>query len=378
MMYDPALRTPSVTILQSREELTMVHIRSAARVCVGIYAFVGWTFVAHAAERELEPSVATSSSDDGSAGRNRAAEGGSTSSDPKASRKAMQHFERGVQHYERGDFKAALLEFELAYETVPHPAVLYNLGVVQVDLQDFAGAYLSFRRYLDDSEPGSLTEERIRGVEERLEVLDSKVGYLNIRVEPSGSQVRINGSLAGTTPASVPLNIGHAEVEVSHADYLARRERVMVLAGKTFEMIGALEPETGRGPVERKPAEDVGPSHLRRLWVGTWVMTGIGGASAVAAVATGTVALLADSELRDALGSIPDDPAAAEREREELEDRIAATSLATDILAGVAVAAAVTAIGLGTRAAILRRRAHRSTAAAVQIHPNLGHLTIQF
>jgi len=295
-------------------------------------------------------------------------------------RRAKQHFERGVQRYEEGDFKAALLEFELAYEALPHAAVLYNIGVTQVEVQDFAGAYVSLQRYLVESNQASISEERRSRVEHQMEVLETKVGHVDIRTEPHGSEVWINGVLVGTTPAAVALNTGFAAIEVSHDGHETRRERVMVLAGKTFELIGSLAPTTTVTTTTAAPTKDSDRSAaLQRRLRATWVFTGVSAAAIVGGTAAGLIALTADSSLNDELNELVDDPVEAEQRQQDLRDRIDASALAADILIGVAVVTGVTAIGLGVSVVVQRKQNRSSSGAAwLDIEPRLGGIAIHF
>ena len=62
---------------------------------------------------------------------------------------ARSHFEHGVELYREGDFRAALIEFQRAYEASPNYKVLYNLGQTNLELQDYAGALKALRGYLE-------------------------------------------------------------------------------------------------------------------------------------------------------------------------------------------------------------------------------------
>ncbi|HSD70430.1 MAG TPA: tetratricopeptide repeat protein, partial [Woeseiaceae bacterium] len=60
---------------------------------------------------------------------------------------AEQAFASGSRHFESGDYDRALEQFRIAMEegmrTVP---VIYNIGVCQYRIGDYAGSELSFRR----------------------------------------------------------------------------------------------------------------------------------------------------------------------------------------------------------------------------------------
>ena len=63
---------------------------------------------------------------------------------------ARKHYARGVELYNQGADGAALAELERAYQLAPNWKVLYELGVVELNLHDFASALRHFEQYLDE------------------------------------------------------------------------------------------------------------------------------------------------------------------------------------------------------------------------------------
>src|SRR5438046_1076480 len=64
---------------------------------------------------------------------------------------AAKHFQRGVTMYTEADYRAALVEFRRAYEIAPNATVLYNIAQTYYQLQDYAGALVTFERYLAEA-----------------------------------------------------------------------------------------------------------------------------------------------------------------------------------------------------------------------------------
>jgi hypothetical protein len=131
-------------------------------------------------------------------------------------RDAAKHFQRGVALYSEADYHAALVEFKRAYGLAPNAAVLYNVGETEYQLQDYAAALTTFRRYLLESGP---TESHRAEVESSVEVLRSRVGHLSIETVPAGAEVTIDDQVAGKTPIDEPIlvSIGHRKVVASMA-----------------------------------------------------------------------------------------------------------------------------------------------------------------
>ena len=63
---------------------------------------------------------------------------------------AKQHFAAGKQAFERGEYEAALAEFQKANEIAPAPSLLYNMGKTYEALGRFKDAAYAFDRYLQD------------------------------------------------------------------------------------------------------------------------------------------------------------------------------------------------------------------------------------
>ena len=63
---------------------------------------------------------------------------------------ARKHYARGVELYDQGADASALAELERAYQLAPNWKVLYELGVVELAVHDFAAALKYFEQYLDE------------------------------------------------------------------------------------------------------------------------------------------------------------------------------------------------------------------------------------
>src|SRR5688572_12727466 len=59
------------------------------------------------------------------------------------------HFAQGVTLYEEGNFPAALVEFQAAYDTAPAPVILYNIGFTYKALYRYVEAIDALGRYLE-------------------------------------------------------------------------------------------------------------------------------------------------------------------------------------------------------------------------------------
>jgi tetratricopeptide (TPR) repeat protein len=81
---------------------------------------------------------------------------------------ARAHFLTGRTHYEEGRYADALKEFEAAYERLPRPAFLFNIGVCEEKLGHTARAIEAYRLYLANH-PASEDVAEVRARIARLE-----------------------------------------------------------------------------------------------------------------------------------------------------------------------------------------------------------------
>ena len=61
---------------------------------------------------------------------------------------ARAHFLRGVELYAETDYEGALIEFNRAHEILPRYQVLFNIGAVRLQLQEYVGALDALSDYL--------------------------------------------------------------------------------------------------------------------------------------------------------------------------------------------------------------------------------------
>jgi tetratricopeptide (TPR) repeat protein len=268
---------------------------------------------------------------------------------------ASEHFQRGVELHEEGDYDAALVEFQRAYEAWPDYRVLYNVGVTYLAQRSYVLSLRSFERYLvlGGSE---LSAERRAQVEERIANLRQRVGFLVLRTNVSGAEVSVDGEVAGHTPMDtpLPLDVGRHRIEVRAVGHQLVRRTVSVAGGDEVDLAIELEPvaaPVAAVPVVPEPAlvPEPEPEHrnLRPLAVGGFITTA---ALAAAAGATGGLAFRSHRDYDDAAATYPGDAQAIA----DAHDRTKTLSLVTDVLGGAAIA-----LGCTSLIVILVDRAHR-------------------
>ena len=82
---------------------------------------------------------------------------------------ARRHFRRGMQLVAQGQVDEGVAELERAYETLPHPNVLYNIGRAYAEHGRFEEALEQFERYLASDPPDrEQVESFVAAIEARL------------------------------------------------------------------------------------------------------------------------------------------------------------------------------------------------------------------
>ena len=112
---------------------------------------------------------------------------------------AAEHFERGVQLFKEQAYRAAVVEFQRAYDLSPDYRLLYNLGRAKQQLQDYLGAARDYEAYLTRG-GASVPAERRTQVEETLTTLSGRVGRMNVVVSQAGADVFVDDVKVGVAP----------------------------------------------------------------------------------------------------------------------------------------------------------------------------------
>ncbi|MBK8482616.1 MAG: PEGA domain-containing protein [Proteobacteria bacterium] len=247
---------------------------------------------------------------------------------------AAEHFARAVALFNEGDLRASLVEFQKAYELSPNPSVLYNLGQVHFQLQEYAAALKALSRFLAESSPSAANRA---DAETTVQTLRKRVGRIFVRSNLEGAEIAVDDEVVGRSPLTTPVvvSIGRRRISARAGGYVPATQVVDIAGGDTVTIrldLAAAAAGLARGGAAGK-TEPVDPLARRRTWrIVSWTTTGV---LAGAAVAAGVLALMASADLkaeRDRFG------ATAER-LTRYADRSQGFGLATDVLTGAAIVA---------------------------------------
>ncbi len=261
-------------------------------------------------------------------------------------KKAGEHFDRGVTLYGEADHQGALIEFRRAYEIAPNYKILYNLGQAAFELKDYASAQSAFDRYL--AEGGSkIDAARKKKVGTYLDELKKRIAFVTLSVSPEGAVIFVDDVKIGSSPLSEPmvLNVGRRKIVATKQGFVETTKIVDLAGGDRSSVEIVLAPESKPSeapppPVAPPPAPP--PKTIREASPLPWIALGLTGALGVSAGITGGLALAAQSSYDDEVAKFPGDGDAID----DAAGKARRLSIATDVLLGATGAGAVVTLVL--------------------------------
>ena len=246
---------------------------------------------------------------------------------------ARQHFAQGTKLYKDGDFDAALVQFERAYEVKPNYKVLYNIGQTYFQLRQYVEARDAMQRYV--REGGSqIDPDREAAVTKDLTDLEKRIANLTITVNVDGAAVLVDGKKVGTTPLTSAIAVSEGQRTVSvEAPNRGVLQRLVRVAGGDQQTLTL----TFAAPVAAAPSNkwqlQAKPAHLGVVFWSTAI-----GAVALGAGAgvTGYLALKAQSDNKDDQKTL----GITSNQLDDTSKRAKTFALTTDVLAGAAIVCA--------------------------------------
>ncbi|MCA9623862.1 MAG: PEGA domain-containing protein [Myxococcales bacterium] len=274
---------------------------------------------------------------------------------PEAVEAARQHYRRGTTLYQEGDYKLALIEFEKAYQKAPNYRVLYNIGQVNIQLNNYAAALSTLTRYLAEGKD-EVPEDRRAAIEAELPQLRARTATITITSNVLGAEVLIDGVPCGWTPVEDLVIDAGAHNITLNLEGRSTSEYVTLAGGETQVLEVALRGVSEPAPrvvVPPPPAPVVlpppSPPPLVKderpvespVPVGMIVGWSVTGSLVAAMIGTGVKALGAQQALAEVR-----DRETTNAELDAASARAVRWSVATDVLLGASLVAAGVSIYL--------------------------------
>ncbi len=285
-----------------------------------------------------------------------------SSASEDATLQAREHFGQATKLYKDGDFDAALVQFERAYELKPNYKVLYNIGQTYFQLREYVEARDSMTRYLKEG-GDQIDAERLAAVNEDLADLERRLAKVTIIVNAAGAAVLVDGKKVGVTPLTEPVLVSEGQRAISvEAPNRGVLQRQLLVAGGDQQTLTLSFEDAPRTVIVKTVPQDIKP----RLGAGFWA-TAIG-AVALGAVAgvTGYFALQAQDDNRRQKKEFGVTPS----QLDDSNKRAKTLALTTDILSGAALVCA------GVASVILVTSPSHPRSASLELNLGLGSASL--
>ncbi|WP_050430614.1 PEGA domain-containing protein [Chondromyces crocatus] len=266
---------------------------------------------------------------------------------------AKQRFQRGRELYEENDFQAALVELRRAYELAPTFRLLYDIGQVYYQLQDYPNALKTFTKFLQDGRSEISSQQRDE-VQREIDKLKGRVGTLRITASRPGAEIAVDDVPIGKAPLAEPVLVrpGRRKVGATLSGFSPVTKTVEIAGLEALDVSLELAEPKGEGGVQAPEQSDASPGAPSQpssgggsaLPTAMWITTG---ALAAATTVTGVLALTASSDQSTKLDTM----GVSVQDLQSGGDKVKTFALATDILLGATVVAAAVSVYVTVTAA---------------------------
>jgi hypothetical protein len=287
--------------------------------------------------------------------------------------RAGQHFARGAELFQEEAYRAALVEFQRAYELAPDYRLLYNIAQAKLQLQDYLGAAQSYEGYL--AEGGSaIAGERRTAVEGELAALRERIARVSVTVNRDGADIYLDDVKIGTSPlaGTFVTNVGRHRLSARAPDGATDARIVDVAGGDISEVALELAPPQQAKTIIIDSSERKQPwSTGKKIAVAGW---SIGGALLIGGLITGLSTNGASDELDKQLKTADIAPSKVQSQR----DTVSTLALTTDILIATGAVAAVagTLFWLLDKPAEQKAEAETAKSKGLKLNAGLGSLSV--
>ncbi|WP_156040850.1 PEGA domain-containing protein [Chondromyces apiculatus] len=272
-----------------------------------------------------------------------AQEGGQPSK--AAVEEAKQRFQRGRELYEENDFQGALVEIRRAYDLAPTYRLLFDIGQIYYQLQDYPNALKTFTKFLQDGR-NEIPQQQRDDVQREIDKLKGRVGTLRVTTNRLEAEISVDDVPVGKAPLSEPVLVrpGRRKITATLSGFSPTTKTVEIAGLETLDVnlelgeastLTSTPPsgETG-GASTQTPAVEEKKSVLPTVM---WITTG---GLAAATTVTGILALSASSSQSTNLETFP----TTAETLESGASKAKTMALVTDILLGATVVAAAVSV----------------------------------
>jgi tetratricopeptide (TPR) repeat protein len=241
----------------------------------------------------------------------------------KAMAEAKSRYKAGLSLYDDGAYEAARVQFERAYQLAPSYKILYNIGLVYKQLNEFVGSLRALTRYLKEG-GAEVPDDRKAEVQKMVDSLKTIIATATVRVTPPGADITVDDENVGKAPLPEPLwlNPGRRKIGAKIEGRLPENRVITVASGDAVNVDLELKaiPKAAANP------------YVTRTVIG-W------GSTAVLGLGSGILAYFA-SQAADDLKTKRDTLNVTRAELDDAESSVKTRALIADILFGATIVAA--------------------------------------
>jgi hypothetical protein len=152
-----------------------------------------------------------------------------------ARQEARDRFDRGLKLFNDGDNPGALAEFKRAFELIPNPLVLYNIGLVYAAMGRPVEAVDALDKVI--AAPGPLTGDRLARAQQTRDDQAGRIAKVSV-VTSVPATIEVDNVEVGRTPQAAPFRVagGVHVVGAVASGYVPTRKEVTVAGGATAEV----------------------------------------------------------------------------------------------------------------------------------------------
>lgn len=285
-------------------------------------------------------------------------------------------YERGISLYEEGNYDGALIELQRAYETAPSYKILFNIGQVHRQLNDYVSALRAYERYLSEGAK-EVPAARRSEVEREIQQLRARVASIEVTTSVPDAEITVDDAPYGRTPLAQPLlvNPGRRKITAVKAGRNSATRTVTVAGSDSIKVdldlppAGAGAPPPAATTTGAPPPPPPAPAEKQVPWIG-WTLTGV---FAVSATVTGIMALSASSSLKDDRNA----PGATRDNLDSGHSKTKNLALVSDILWGATAVAGGVSLYYTLRTPPSREGARATSGATVGVGLGPGSVDLR-
>ena len=163
---------------------------------------------------------------------------------------AKAEYEAGKLLYADGDFGAAIVKLQHAWELSKDVRLLWNMAACEKNLRHYARVLRLVQQYVAEG-ASFLTEQDRKDATDLVNTIKSFVSTLRVDVDEPGATVTVDNEVVGTSPLAEPVlvDIGQRRVRISKAGFKEVTQTVQADGSSEEKVSVKLEKDLHQGRV---------------------------------------------------------------------------------------------------------------------------------